>query len=171
MICACGPCGFLFNNPGAGGGGYRRVPDRYLSDPDFRLSDAQWDALQIPVGMAFFLHNSAQGRVIACYPSPAGATESELELPDWSAGVGGSRLAAELEPDVEALLVRKQKAGRGIDEAGRADGCMLVPIDACYRLVGLVRLHWRGFDGGADAWREIDGFFDALRDAARPLGH
>ncbi len=161
MICACGPCGFLFNNPGAGGGGYRRVPDRYLSDPDFRLSDAQWDALQIPVGMAFFLHNSAQGRVIACYPSPAGATESELELPDWSAGVGGSRLASELEPDVEALLVRKDK------ELGSQ--CLLVPIDACYRLVGLVRLHWRGFDGGADAWREIDEFFDALRDAAVPV--
>ncbi len=161
MICACGPCGFLFNNPGAGGGGYRRVPDRYLSDPDFRLTDAQWDALQIPVGMAFFLHNSAQGRVIACYPSPAGATESELELPDWSAGVGGGRLAAELEPDVEALLVRKEKE--------RGTECLLVPIDACYRLVGLVRLHWRGFDGGADAWREIDGFFDALRDAAVPM--
>lgn len=161
MICACGPCGFLFNNPGAGGGGYRRVPDRYLADPDFRLTDAQWDALQIPVGLAFFLHNSAQGRVIACYPSPAGATESELELPDWSAGVGGSRLAAELEPDVEALLVRKDKE--------RGTGCLLVPIDACYRLVGLVRLHWRGFDGGADAWREIDGFFDALRDAAVPM--
>lgn len=161
MICACGPCGFLFDNPGAGGGGYRRVPDRYLSDPAFRLTDAQWDALQIPVGMAFFLHNSAQGRTIACYPSPAGATESELELPDWSAGVGGSRLAAELEPDVEALLVRRQQ--------GRPTECLLVPIDACYRLVGLVRLHWRGFDGGSDAWREIDEFLDALRDAATPL--
>jgi len=162
MICACGPCGFLFNNPGAGGGGYRRVPDRYLTDPDFRLTDAQWDALQIPVGMAFFLHNSAQDRVIACYPSPAGATESELELPEWRSGVGGGRLAAELEPDVEALLVRREKDGSSTD-------CLLVPIDACYRLVGLVRLHWKGFDGGADAWREIDGFFDDLRENARPL--
>lgn len=161
MICACGPCGFLFNNPGAGGGGYRRVPDRYLSDPGFRLTDTQWDALQIPVGMAFFLHNSAQERVIACYPSPAGATESELELPGWSAGVGGSLLASELEPDVEALLVRRDEE--------RSTECLLVPIDACYRLVGLVRLHWRGFDGGADAWREIDGFFEALRDAAMPM--
>src|SRR4051794_20368113 len=148
MLCACGPCGFLFDNPGAGGGGYRRVPDRYLSDPDFRLSDAQWDELQIPVGMAFFLHNSAQGKVIACYPSPAGATESELGLEAWAAGVGAGRLAAELEPDVEALLVRRDKAGSGA--AGSAEG-LLVPIDACYRLVGLVKLHWRGFDGGAEA--------------------
>lgn len=167
MLCACGPCGFLFNNPGAGGGGYRRVPDRYLSDPDFRLTDAQWDELQIPVGMAFFLRNSAQQKVIACYPSPAGATESELELEAWTTGVGGGRLAVELEPDVEALLVRRDKAGSG-GSAGPPE-CLLVPIDACYRLVGLVRLHWRGFDGGADAWREIDSFFDALREQAVPI--
>jgi len=166
MLCACGPCGFLFDNPGAGGGDYRRVPDRYLSDPDFRLTDAQWDELQIPVGMAFFLHNSAQGKVIACYPSPAGATESELGLEAWAAGLGAGRLAAELEPDVEALLVRRDKAGSGA--AGSAEG-LLVPIDACYRLVGLVKLHWRGFDGGAEAWHEIDGFFDALREQARPV--
>jgi hypothetical protein len=169
MLCACGPCGFLFDNPGAGGGGYRRVPDRYLSDPDFRLTDAQWDELQIPVGMAFFLHNSAQEKMIACYPSPAGATESELGLEAWTAGVGGGRLAAELQPDVEALLVRRDKAGSGSSAAERAAECLLVPIDACYRLVGLVRLHWRGFDGGAEAWREIDGFFDALRAEARPV--
>lgn len=175
MICACGPCGFLFSNPGAGGGGYRRVPDRYLSDPDFQLSDAQWEALQIPVGMAFFLNNSAQGKMIACYPSPAGATESELGLEAWTSGVGSGRLAAEMEPDVEALLVRRGASGPG--SADRSEGpseCLLVPIDACYRLVGLVRMHWRGFDGGPDAWREIDAFFDAMRAEAallEPVGH
>ncbi|MGQ0572803.1 MAG: DUF5947 family protein [Pseudonocardia sp.] len=164
MVCACGPCGFLFSNPGAGGGGgYRRVPDRYLTDPDFTLTEHQWDALQIPVGMAFFLHNSAQGKVIACYPSPAGATESELELDAFATGVAAGRLGAELEPDVEALLVRRGRSDDGAPE------CLLVPIDACYRLVGIVRLHWRGFDGGSDAWREIDAFFDALRSAAVPV--
>jgi hypothetical protein len=166
MICACGPCGFLFSNPGAGGGGYRRVPDRYLTDPDFELTDAQWDQLQIPVGMAFFLDNSTQGKIIACYPSPAGATESELGLEAWTAGVGSGRLASELQPDVEALLVRRDSHGA---TEPRAAECLLVPVDACYRLVGLVRLHWRGFDGGADAWREIDNFFDALREQAVPV--
>jgi Family of unknown function (DUF5947) len=161
MLCACGPCGFLFSNPGAGGGGYRRVPDRYLSDSAFRLTDAQWDALQIPVGMAFFLHNSAQEKVIACYPSPAGATESELTLDAWEAGIGSSPLADRLEPDVEALLVRRERSQTG--------ECLLVPIDACYRLVGLVRMHWKGFDGGAEAWNEIDSFFDDLREQAREL--
>jgi hypothetical protein len=166
MICACGPCGFLFSNPGAGGGGYRRVPDRYLTDPDFELTDAQWDQLQIPVGMAFFLDNSTQGKIIACYPSPAGATESELGLEAWTTGVGSGRLASELQPDVEALLVRRDS--HGATEPRTAE-CLLVPVDACYRLVGLVRLHWRGFDGGADAWREIDNFFDALREQAVPV--
>ena len=157
MVCACGPCGFLFDNPGAGGGSYRRVPDRYLVDPAFSVSDAQWDALAIPVSIAFFLHNSAQDRVIACYPSPAGATESELTLDAWRTGIGAGRLAAELQPDVEALLVR------------RGEACLLVPIDACYRLVGLVKLHWRGFDGGSEAWTAIDTYFAELQALAREL--
>ena len=144
----------------------RRLEDRFAINDlvvayATLLDDAQWDALQVPVGMAFFLRNSVQDRVIACYPSPAGATESELSLQAWTSGVGGGRLATELAPDVEALLVRRGKDAR--------TDCLLVPIDACYRLVGLVRLHWRGFDGGADAWREIDRFFDDLRAAARPV--
>ena len=84
------PCGLLFSEPGAGRR-YRRVPDRYLYDPGFVLSDAQWDELQIPVGMAFFLLNSIRRAVVACYPSPAGATESELSLAAWADGVGGGR--------------------------------------------------------------------------------
>jgi hypothetical protein len=158
MLCACGPCGFLFDNPGAGGGEYRRVPDRYLSDPEFELAADQWEALQIPVGLAFFLRNSARNEIVACYPGPAGATESELSMTAWTSGVGSGRLAAELAPDVEALLVRREP-----------DECLLVPIDACYRLVGLVRMHWKGFDGGAVAWREIDAYFDELHELARPL--
>ena len=96
------------------GTAYRTVPDRYLYDPDFSLADAQWDALQIPVGMAFFLPQlrAADDAVVACYPSPAGATESELDLSEFVDGVGAGRLGAMLEPDVEALLVRHD-GGRG----------------------------------------------------------
>lgn len=169
MLCACGPCGLLFSEPGPRLR-YRRVPDRYVVDPGFTLSDSQWDELQIPVGMAFFLFNSARDMMIACYPSPAGATESELELDAWSSGVGAGALAGDLLPDVEALLVRRGDAGRSGDpsQGDRAE-CLLVPIDACYRLVGLVRMHWRGFDGGSEAWTAIDAYFDDLRDRARPI--
>ena len=56
-------------------------------------------------------------------------------------------------PDVEALLVdRRPGSARGY----RAS------IDECYRLVGLMRQHWRGFGGGAEAWRAIARFFDEL---------
>jgi hypothetical protein len=142
------------------------VPDRYLTDPGFALSDARWDALQVPVGMAFFLVNSARGAVVACYPSPAGATESELPLEAWADGVGASALAELLEPDVEALLVRRGDAGR----TGRPEA-LLVPVDACYRLVGLVRTHWKGFDGGTEAWAAIDAFFAELRERAREVSN
>lgn len=163
LRCACRPCALLFiDRPrDLAGTAYRTVPDRYLRDPGFALADEQWDALQIPVGVAFFLRSSVRDdAVVACYPSPAGATESELDLVRFHEGVGGGRLGAELETDVEALLVRHDSV---------SNECMLVPIDACYRLVGLVRMHWRGFDGGAEAWQEIDSFFDAMRSEARQL--
>jgi len=66
----------------------------------------------------------------------------------------------DLTPDVEALLV--QRAGEGFE-------CFLVPIDACYELVGLVRMHWKGFDGGEEAWEAIGGFFDAVRERSREV--
>ena len=59
----------------------------------------------------------------------------------------------ELLPDVEALLVYR---------LGHAERCYRIPIDECYRLVGLVRLHWRGLSGGSDVWEEVDKFFEEL---------
>ncbi|PVZ11835.1 DUF5947 family protein [Actinomycetospora cinnamomea] len=160
LRCACRACALLFSGRTDG---VRTVPDRWLADSRFVLTDGQWDALQIPVGLAFFLESSATGGVVACYPGPAGATESELDLRAWADGVGAGRLAALLEPDVEALLVRRDA------EPGAATSCLLVPIDACYRLVGLVRRHWRGFDGGAEAWQHVDAFFADARARAREV--
>lgn len=177
LKCACRPCALLFRDrtdqPDARSAfaGFRTIPERYLRDPDFVLTDPQWDALQIPVGLAFFLLSTGAAAdgdppsVLACYPSPAGATESELDLDHWSDGVGAGRLAALLEPDVEALLVRR---GAGDDPAATTR-CLLVPVDACYRLVGLVRRHWRGFDGGVEAWAHIDAFFDAIAARSREV--
>jgi hypothetical protein len=161
LLCCCRPCTLLFTADGAGAGRYRAVPDRVLRDPDQQLTDAQWERLQVPVGMAFFFRNSATGDLTAFYPSPAGATESELPLDTWQDGLGRGRLAALMEPDVEAILVRRS-------DVGRLD-CYLVPIDACYELVGLVRLTWKGFDGGAEAHAAIDGFFARLLVRSRPL--
>ncbi len=84
LMCACRGCYLLFVSEGAGGGHYRAVPERYVAFPGFQLSRAQWDAMQIPVSVAFFFLNSELGRVAAFYPSPAGATESELPLDKWT---------------------------------------------------------------------------------------
>ena len=160
LLCACRPCALLFTREGAGRGNFRTVPDRYLTDPQSPLSEAQWDALQVPVGVAFFFVNSVLGRVVALYPGPAGATESLLDLDAWDAVAATNPLAAALQPDVEAFIVRRD---RGHDEA------YLVPIDVCYELVGRLRMHWSGFDGGPEARADLEAFFERVRASARPL--
>lgn len=160
LLCTCRPCALLFTERGAAQGRYRTVPDRYLHDPSFTMSEMQWDQLQIPVRMAFFFHNSDLERPLAFYPSPAGATESLLPMDAWRDGLGSTPLAAEMEFDVEALLLRK---------IGDRSECLLVPIDVCYELVGLVRMYWKGFDGGSEAWERIDAFFTDLVAKSREL--
>jgi hypothetical protein len=160
LLCTCRPCYLLFTREGAGRGNFRSVPERYLTDPSFQLSEARWEELQVPVAMAFFFYNSMLGRIVAQYPSPAGATESLLDLAAWDAIAAENPLAAALEPDVEALIVHR---GRDGDES------YLVPIDACYELVGRVRLHWTGFDGGPEARADIAAFFEQVRARSEQL--
>jgi Family of unknown function (DUF5947) len=160
LMCACRGCYLLFLSEGAGGAHFRSVPDRYLAFPDFELSPAQWDNLQIPVSVAFFFLNSTLGRVAAFYPGPAGATESELPLDTWADVTRANPALAFLQPDVEAFLVRS-RPNRGGTE------CYIVPIDTCYELVGHLRRLWRGFDGGKEANAKLDAFFDDVKVKAR----
>ena len=153
LLCACRPCGLLFSQAGAGR--FRTVPERYLAIPDLALTAAQWESFEIPVGIAFFFHNSVLGRSAAFYPSPVGATESLLPLAAWEELVRANPLLGSLEPDVEALLVRRRDAGFE---------CFVVPIDACYELVGRIRRLWKGFQGGEEVWGEIETFFGTLRE-------
>ena len=162
LRCTCRGCYLLFTPAGAGGHRYRAVPDRYLSFPDVQLSPGQWDELQIPVSVAFFFLNSTLERMAAFYPGPAGATESLLPLDAWDLVVAANPGLATLQSDVEALLVRSDRPGGGVSE------CYLVPIDACYELVGQLRRLWRGFDGGQEAHEALDEFFDDVRGRARP---
>ncbi|GFG76688.1 DUF5947 family protein [Mycobacterium botniense] len=153
LMCVCRACYLLFTDDRAELR-YRAVPDRYLSFPDFALDRRAWEALQIPVGVAFFFRNSALNRTVAFYPSPAGATESELDLDAWTAISAADPRVELLADDVEALLVRVPAD----TDTGQPE-CYLVPIDACYEFVGGLRLLWRGFDGGQQAREFIAAFF------------
>jgi hypothetical protein len=158
LKCTCRPCYLLFTHDDAELH-YRSVPERYLAFPDVALSAGQWDDLSIPVGVAFFFRHSTLGQMVAFYPSPAGATESELPLDAWDGIVAANPELAVLQPDVEAVLLRKQ---------GESFDCYLVPIDTCYELVGHLRRLWRGFDGGQDVHRRMDAFFADLADRSTP---
>ena len=53
------------------------------------------------------------GGIVALYPSPAGATESELDLDAWSrAAERRTRCSMSLEPDAEALIVNRMPSRR-----------------------------------------------------------
>ncbi len=158
LACACRPCSLLFDRDGAGGGRYKLIPERRLRLEGFAMSEQAWEELRIPVDMAFFFHSSEAGRVLAYYPGPMGPTESQLELEAWRELEVKNPLLAELEADVEALLVNR---------IGGACRQWLVPLDDCYALVGLIRTRWRGLSGGSEVWHAIDGFFEELDRRAR----
>jgi hypothetical protein len=160
LACACRACYLLFTQENAGRGRYRAIPDRYAVDPARPLSPGQWDRLEIPVGLAFFFYSSSAGRVAGFYPSPAGATECVLDLDAWQELTEQYPLLSAMQPDVEAALISRDDSGVEY---------FLVPIDACYELAGRMRLHWRGFDGGAEARASIAGFLDMVRSRAGAL--
>jgi hypothetical protein len=162
LLCVCRACYLLFTDSQAELR-YRAVPDRYLAFPEFALDRLTWEALQIPVGVAFFFTNSALGRTVAFYPGPAGATESELDLDAWNAIGGADPRVGLLADDVEALLVRVPQNEEAEDGAPET---YLVPIDACYEFVGRLRMLWRGFDGGQEAKAFIDRFFAQIASRA-----
>lgn len=161
LMCSCRGCWFLFAPDGAGANKYRAVPEDVVRDPEFKLTDGDWESLQIPVGMAFFFHQSDLGQAVAFYPGPAGATESLLALETWDQIVLDNPILATMLPDVQALLVQRPR--------GETDGLsFIVPIDVCYELVGIIRRYWKGFDGGEEANRAIAEFFGRLVDRSRP---
>ncbi len=154
IICVCDPCALRFENVV---GRWQLIPRDVRSLTGFSMSDADWESLALPIQLAFIFQSSAANRVVAMYPSPAGATESLLPLTNWQSLTAANPVLADLKPDVEALLLNR---------LGTAREYYLGPIDLWFELVGLIRLHWRGFSGGDNAWREIEAFFSRVRACA-----
>ena len=161
LICACDACAMLFG----GETKYKRVPRRIRFLANFQMTDTQWDGLLMPINMAFFFKSTPQGRVVALYPSPAGATESLLSFDTWDEIVSDNPVLREMESDVEALLVNRIGHARGFSNPEY----YTVPIDECFKLVGLIRSRWQGLSGGAEVWKEIGHFFTELK-AKSPQG-
>jgi hypothetical protein len=153
IVCCCRTCAVLFGAREEAR--YRRVPEESARLPAFALRSEHWEALGIPVAVAFFYASTREGWV-ACYPGPAGATRSMLDLHAWDQVLSANLSLRSLRPDVEAVLVRRT---REACEAFR------VPIDRCYALVGLLRQHWHGVTGGEPARAALEHFFRDLRHA------
>lgn len=153
LACSCGACAVLFRDVGAGGGRYRTVPDRVLVDEGAPVDDATWSALGIPVRLAFVVRRA--GTWTALYPSPGGPVEAELSDEAQRVLTDTLPLAAQVEPEVEALLMHRPRGG--------AADCMVVPIDACFALCASVRRSWRGFSGGDEVEGAITDFLGRLR--------
>jgi hypothetical protein len=156
LLCTCEACAILFSGQGVK---FKRVPRRVRSLPGFELSDADWNGLMVPINMAFFFESSLENRVIALYPSPAGAMESLLALESWHDIVARNPILNEMESDVEGLLINRLGYSRGYSAAEY----YLLPIDECYKLVGLIRMHWKGLSGGTEVWQELGEFFTSLK--------
>jgi len=155
LICTCDACNLLFFRNGETK--YKSVPRNSRFIENFRLSDVQWDDLMIPIGLAFFLNSSTEGKVLAYYPSPAGATESLLSLEAWGEIVSDNPVLDSMEADVEALLANR------LDRPGQY---YMAPIDKCYQLIGLIRTNWHGLSGGAEMWDKIRDFFSEMKEAS-----
>jgi hypothetical protein len=156
IVCACEACWALHS----GDAEYRPTGMRTLWLEDFDCDEAMWASLSIPIGLAFFMRstvmpNGSEGEgMVAFYPSPAGATESELSLDAWEALVAANPVLAQLDADGEALVVNRLS-----DPAQ----CMILPIDQCYALVGLIRTRWEGISGGDALHVAVPEFFERMR--------
>jgi hypothetical protein len=152
IVCVCESCWALRS----GDPEFRPTGTRVLWLDELDLPEDLWARLRIPIGLAFFLRTG--GGVVAFYPSPAGATESELDLGVWEELEARNQVLDELEPEAEVLIV---------DRIGGRRRAVIAPTDKGYELVGLVKSKWQGISGGSELDGAIDGFFERLRERAR----
>lgn len=149
ILCACESCFALRS----GDPELRPTGTRVVRLDDLELTPELWARFAIPIGLAFFMIDSVAGEVVALYPSPAGATESELDLDAWAELARANPGLDALEPDIEALIVNRMSD---------PPVYVIAPIDECYRLVGMIKASWEGISGGQGPEAAIDGFFAEL---------
>jgi Family of unknown function (DUF5947) len=155
IVCACEACWGMRS----GEGDYRPTGQRTLWLSDLDVPDELWASFQIPIGLAFFMQSTVTECVVAMYPSPAGATESELHFESWSRMVELNPALARMEPDIEGLIVNRLV---------EPPEYVIAPIDRCYALTGTVKAAWEGISGGSGVEEAVARFFEGLRAEAVP---
>jgi hypothetical protein len=150
IVCTCEACWALYS----GNPEYRPTGMRTLWLDQFECDEQTWAGFRIPIGLAFFMRSTVTEGVVAFYPSPAGATESELSLESWDALVARNPVLEHLDTDAEALVVN-----RLADPSQYA----IIPIDHCYALVGLIKSRWEGISGGSAIEQAVPEFFAGIR--------
>ena len=150
IVCACEACWAMRS----GEGDYRPTGNRTVWLSGLDVPDDLWAGFQIPIGLAFFMESTVTGCIVAMYPSPGGATESELHFESWNRMRELNPALETLEPDIEGLI-----ANRLCDPPIY----VIAPIDRCYELTGTVKAAWEGISGGPGVQMAVDGFFETLR--------
>jgi hypothetical protein len=153
IVCVCPTCWSMRS----GEARYRPTGSRTLWLDGLELSDELWASFQIPIGLAFFLRSTTTDGIVALYPSPAGATESELDLEAWDRLVEANPSLEDLDPDAEALIVNRMATPHLH---------AIAPLDDCYRLVGIIKSTWEGISGGSAMEEAVQRYFDDLRATA-----
>ena len=138
----------------SGEGDYRPTGTRTILLEGLDVPDDLWASFQIPIGLAFFMESTVTACVVAMYPSPGGATESELHFDTWSRMRELNPVLDGLEPDIEGLI-----ANRLADPPVY----LIAPIDRCYELTGTIKANWEGISGGPRVEAAVAEFFDGLR--------
>jgi hypothetical protein len=147
IVCVCEACWALRS----GDPEYRPTGSRFVWLEGFTLPSELWARFGIPIGLAFFLRG-ANG-VAALYPSPAGATECELDLSAWDALVSLNPVLETLDHEGETLIVNRR---------ANPPQYAIAPTDEAYRLVGLIKAGWQGITGGTAVEEAVAGFFEEL---------
>jgi hypothetical protein len=153
IVCVCESCWAIHS----GDAELRPVGQRTVWLEGFDMPEDVWGDFRIPIGLAFFMYSSVTECVVALYPSPAGATESELHFESWNRLSSLNPVLERLEPDGEALIVNRMSEPHAY---------AIAPIDRCYMLVGLIKSSWEGISGGSGVEEAVGRFFDELRGMA-----
>ena len=139
---------------------------------DFRITDAQWDSLLIPIEMAFFFESSTCGAHRRDLSEPGRTDRVAAAAGDVA---GHRRGQPRPEPDGAGC----RSAGRQPDwvhivtrQAPTRSACeyYILPIDECFKLVGVIRLHWKGLSGGTASVGGETFFAEILRQGGAHTG-